>query len=94
MHMHSPQRTTQRAPTVVLTAHARTRRPPRAHARHPTHLELLMKKTASLAAKMSALARMAVSTACSSPSGPSRSRSSLLLLPLPLPLPPLLPPLL
>jgi hypothetical protein len=37
------------------------------------YLLLLMKKTASLAAKMRALALMAVSTACNSPSGPSSS---------------------
>lgn len=40
---------------------------------HAPHLLLLMKNTASLAAKMRALALMAVSTACSSPSGPSSS---------------------
>lgn len=41
-----------------------------------TYLLLLMKNTASLAAKMRALARMAVSTACSSPSGPSSSSAA------------------
>lgn len=37
------------------------------------HLLLLIKNTASFAAKMRALALMAVSTACNSPSGPSSS---------------------
>ena len=41
--------------------------------RYKPHLLLLMKNTPSLAAKISALALIAVSTACSSPSGPSLS---------------------